>query len=240
MAHAAGDRAVRLPHLHDQLWAARHAWLLSHADVAGQRLEPRRVWPSAGDSEHPLGHRPTVCRRHRRPLRHRARIVGRRHILRRWPDPDGVLDVAWDARPRGRRLHRLRPSRLFLLRRARRVRQAFARALALACLRRRHGRRLVRSVPLFSARGLADGRVRVADRAAELRHRHAAGAAAVACACDGSRRKLAGRPSRWRGRWRTVMGQRRFSASGRSSTRSASPPWPTRSRRECSISPPAR
>src|SRR5262249_16657010 len=124
LAHAARDRAVRLSHLHDQLWPARHARLLSHADVASQRLGPRRVRARAGDPEHPLGPRPAVCRRHRRPLRDHAGVVRGRHILRRRPDPDGVLDVAWDARPRGRRLRRLRSGRLFLLRRARRVRQA--------------------------------------------------------------------------------------------------------------------
>ncbi len=67
-------------------------------------------------------------------------------ILMAYSTSPGMLDLAAGV------FDRLRPGRLFLLRRARRVRQALARALALAGLRRRHGRRLVRPVPLFSAR----------------------------------------------------------------------------------------
>ena len=58
---------------------------------------------------------------------------------------------------------------LLVLGRARRVRQAAAGALALAGLRRRHGGGLVRPVSLFAARRLADGRIRLADHAADLR-----------------------------------------------------------------------
>src|SRR6478735_779314 len=47
---------------------------------------------------------------------------------------------------------------------------------------------LLRSISLFSARGLADGRVRLADRAGGVRCRHADGAAAVGCDRDGARR----------------------------------------------------
>src|SRR5262249_57944144 len=134
----------------------------------------------------------TVCRRHRRPVRDCARVVGRRHILRRWPDPDGVLDVAWDARPRGRRLRRLRPRRLFLLRRARRVRQAPARALAVACLRGGHGRRLGWGVPFFSTPGLAGGWLWGGDPAWPLRRGAGSGGSPVALARPRPGRKLAG------------------------------------------------
>src|SRR5260370_10834714 len=63
LAHAARHRAVRLSDFHDQLWAALHARLLSHADVASQRLGPWRVPACACDPEHPLGHRPNFRRR---------------------------------------------------------------------------------------------------------------------------------------------------------------------------------
>ena len=175
-------------YFHDQLWAARHARLLPHADVAGERLGPRRFRPRACDPEHPLGSWPTVCRRDRRSIRHDACAVCRRRIVRDGSHPDGLLDFSWDARPHRRRLDRLRPLRLFVLRRARGIRQAIARALALSRVRRGHRRRFVRPVPLFPRGGLADGCLRLADRAPRLRRGHAAGAAAVACARDGTGR----------------------------------------------------
>src|SRR5262249_27383857 len=81
-----------------QLWAARHDRLLSHADVAGERLGSRRVRPGAGDPEHPLGSWPTVCRRDRRSVRHRARAVRRRRPLRDRPHPDGLFALIFGTR----------------------------------------------------------------------------------------------------------------------------------------------
>src|SRR5262249_3949938 len=155
-------------------------------DVAGERWGPRRFWPRAGDPEHPLGSWPTVCRRDRRSVRHRARAVRRRRVVRNRPHPDGLFDLARDARPHRRRFYRLRALRLFLLRRARGVRQAVARELAFGCVRRGRCRRFIRPVLLFPGRGIDDGRLRLADHAGCRRRGHVAGAAALACAHDGA------------------------------------------------------
>src|SRR5262249_25161972 len=58
--------------------------------------------------------------------------------------------------------------------------------LAFGCVRRGRRRRFVRPVPLFSGRGLDDGRLWLADHAGCLRRGHVAGAAALTCAHDGA------------------------------------------------------
>ena len=73
MAHAARHSRLRLPDRRDRLRAALRAWPVPDADVVGLRLEPRRVRAGAGDPDSGLGHRATLRRRHRRPLRRPSR-----------------------------------------------------------------------------------------------------------------------------------------------------------------------
>ena len=63
LAHAPGDRGVRLPDRLDQLRAAFVARLFPDADVAGASLGPRRVRDRARHPESAVGYRPAVCGR---------------------------------------------------------------------------------------------------------------------------------------------------------------------------------
>src|SRR5256886_8796245 len=62
LAHAGGDRAVRLPGLDDQLRTAGHAGLFSHPDVASQRLGPRRIRRSEEHTSELQSQSNLVCR----------------------------------------------------------------------------------------------------------------------------------------------------------------------------------
>ena len=90
----------------------------------------------------------------------------------------------------------LRPVRLLVQPRHRRLRQAAAAELAFARLRRRHRRRLVRAVPVFADRRGADGQIRLADGADDLRRRDDADLAAGDRAGDAAQQPPQRR--RWR------------------------------------------
>ena len=160
---------------------ARDAWLLPHADVAGQRLGSRRVRLGARDPEHPVGRGPTAS-----PARSRTVSAPRACCapagfsmpiglaLMAYSTTPGMLDLA-----AGVCIGFGLAGCSFAVVLAR-FRQAAARELAAARLRRRHRGRLVRTVPLLAAGGFAHRRLRLAEHACDLRRRHAAGAAAVA------------------------------------------------------------
>src|SRR5262245_8587921 len=59
LADTCRDRAWRLPHIALELRTARGSGLLSHADVASERLGTRYLRIGAGDPEHPVGAWPT-------------------------------------------------------------------------------------------------------------------------------------------------------------------------------------
>ena len=106
------------------------------------------------------------------------------------------------ARSHRRRADRLRAVELLVQSRDRRARQAGAGGVALVRVRRRHGGRIVRPVPVLAARPLPDRLDRLAEHAGHLRRHHAADPAARAGAGDaegrrgGRRRRRRGRSSR--------------------------------------------
>ena len=147
-----------------------------------QRLGPRRLRARDGDPEAALGRGAAVRRRARRPLRHGA---GARAAARCSMRPASVwmalCDDAARAAPVGRRADRLRPRRLLVHARARRLRQAAAAGMALAS-RSASARRPARSGSSCSRRSpsaLIDKFGWQTD-AADLRRRAAADAAAGA------------------------------------------------------------
>ena len=104
----------------------------------------------------------------------------------------GLREHARHAPSHGRRGDRLRPCRLVLHGGDRRLRQADAAGVADVRVRRRHGRRFVRPVPVLAACGRVDRRVRLAAHAADFRRLRSAHHPAVA-GIGGSRRGDAGR-----------------------------------------------
>ena len=82
--------------------------------VVRQRLGPRRVLVRVRHPESAVGRRPAVRRRDRRPLRHRAGAVRRRHPVWARPRHHGLRDRPADARSLGRRPDRLRARRLLV------------------------------------------------------------------------------------------------------------------------------
>src|SRR6516164_6461748 len=110
----------------------------------------------------------------------------------------GLRGHAGDAASHRRRGDRFRARRLLLHYRARRIRQADATAVAHARLRRRDGGRLVRAIPVLSARGRAHRLCRLAGHARHLRCRRASHHAAVARAriATAGRRARGGKQSR--------------------------------------------
>ena len=169
MAHARGDRALRLHGRLAQLRPALDHGILSHAAVAGKRLGTRRVWFGARAAKHHLGGRAAGRRNAGRSLRHRAGAVCGWRVLRAGPRADGVLDNAAAARHHRRHAYRFRACRLFVRDRARRAGQAPAGTLADARFRRRHRRRLVRAIPLCTADRVADRQRRMARDARPVR-----------------------------------------------------------------------
>ena len=100
-----------------------------------------------------------------------------------------LFDHAADADFVGRRPDRLRPVGLRFHHRGRRARQTGAAGMALNGIWFWHGGRLVRPVPVLAARGRADGRVRLANHAVDIRRFDGVHPAVVARAVDAARRR---------------------------------------------------
>ena len=118
--------------------------LLPDADVAGERLGPRRVLARAGDPDAAVGRGAAVRRRDRRSLRSGARAERGRGPLCARSRRHGLCEHARHAASHRRRDHRLRARGLVVHDRDRRVRQADAAVVAHAS-RSAPARRPVRS-----------------------------------------------------------------------------------------------
>ena len=132
LAHAPRHRHQRLHHRDPRFRTAFGSRFLPYAAVAGQRLGSRRFRARFGDSESVVGDRPAFRRRHRRPIRHRARAVRGRAPLCARARADGLFANARHAASVRRRADRLRAVRVLVQYRDRRVRKARPRSLGAA------------------------------------------------------------------------------------------------------------
>ena len=162
LADAAGHHRLRLPDLIARVRPALHLRFLSHSDVAGERLEPRRVRARLCAAKPGVGHGAALCRRGGGPFRDAAGADSRRDPVRGWPRADGLHDLAGYVAGHRRRAGRPRPLGLLVQSGDCGVRQAPGRALPDDRDRRRHGRRFVRPVPVRAVRRGADRQRRLA------------------------------------------------------------------------------
>ena len=126
----------------------------SHPDVECTWVGPRRVRARARHPDAAVGRGPARGRGGGRPLWSRAGPQPGGGPLCVRSGVHGLRDHAGHAPSHGRCGDRIRARRLLLHRRDRRIRPADAVALALGRLRRGDGGRLVRAIPVLSARGV--------------------------------------------------------------------------------------